>query len=95
MTSSVGEVSPAIGWPLKPYHWYDVALPPVTLLVRWTLLPAQTIAAPPEIVTVVGSLLTATGALTLLQPAPVVTVTLYEPGSETVIDWVVAPFDHE
>ena len=37
---------------------------------------------------------TATGALAALHPDAFVTVTEYEPVLDTVIDCVVAPFDH-
>lgn len=42
----------------------------------------------------VGLTVTAVGALIALQPLEV-TVTVYDPEAETVIDCVVAPFDHK
>src|SRR4051794_34166907 len=91
--SSAGDVAPEIAWPPNPYHWYESAEPLATVDARCTLPPRQRAAGPPEIVTVVGSLLTTTGALVALQPLPPVTITLYAAGCHTVIDCVVAPFD--
>lgn len=42
----------------------------------------------------VGFTVTAVGALVALQPLEV-TVTVYDPEVETMIDWLVAPFDHK
>ena len=73
-------------------HRYDVPLE----AVRVTLPPAQNVVAPDAVIVAVGVGFTATltaGAVPE-QPVPSVTTTLYEPLADTVIDWVVAPFDH-
>jgi hypothetical protein len=63
--------------------------------VRVTVLPAQTNEFPPLIVGVATAALavTANGAELAEQPAVFVTVTVYDPAAETVIDCVVAPVD--
>jgi len=71
---------------------YDAAEDDVSV----TEPPAQNVVGPPAVIAGAGSGLTVTlaGADVALQPA-FVTVTVYVPPVETVIDGVVAPFDQE
>jgi hypothetical protein len=64
--------------------------------VSVTLPPAQNVVAPLAVMAAVGSGFTVTvvAAEVLLQPFASVTVTLYDPLAVTLIDCVVAPFDH-
>jgi hypothetical protein len=63
--------------------------------VSVTVLPVQTSELPPLIVGVAGSgfEVTAKGAELAEQPSALVTLTLYEPATDTRIDCVVAPVD--
>lgn len=65
------------------------------LAVSVTLPPAQKVVGPEAAMVAAGLALTVVvvAAEVVLQPAAFVTVTLYEPESETLIDCVVAPFD--
>ena len=58
--------------------------------------PAQKVVGPPAVIVGVGSGLTVTftDADVVPHPASLRALTQYEPGCVTVIDWVVAPFDH-
>jgi hypothetical protein len=64
----------------------------LTADVSWIACPGQSAMSSALIETVAVSGTIVTGALVALQ-APSVTVTLYVPDDETVIDCVVAPFD--
>jgi hypothetical protein len=73
----------------------DQRLPVAEEEVSVTVLPAQTNELPPLIVGVAtaGLAVTANGAELAEQPEAFVTVTVYVPAVETVIDCVVAPVD--
>ena len=81
--------------PLVPrYHWYDVA--PVAVTERVVEVPA-TIDVDAGCVVIVSAAtgfdVTANAAELAEQPLASVTVTVYDPAAETVIDCVVAPVD--
>ena len=71
---------------------YDAPVDAVSV----TAPPAQNVVGPDAVIDAVGSEFTVTLVAddVALQPFASVTVTLYEPAAETVIDRVVAPFDH-
>ena len=81
--------------PLVPmYHWYDVA--PVATTDRVVEVPATIVVDSGCVVIVnaaTGFEVTTNGAELAEQPLALVTVTVYEPATETVIDCVVAPVD--
>jgi len=74
-------------------HEYDAAAGAVSV----TEPPAQNVVGPLGAIVAVGNgfTVTAVAALVALQPFAFVTVTLYEPLVITLMDCVVAPFDHE
>jgi hypothetical protein len=82
-------------WVVAPV---DHTLPVADEAVKATLPPAQKVVGPPGVtVGVAGNGFTVTvvpADAAEVQP-PLVTVTVYVPPVETVIDWVVAPVDHK
>jgi len=76
------------------YHWYEVA--PVATTESVVEVPAMIVADAGCVVIVsaaTGFEVTTNGAEVAEQPLAFVTVTVYDPAVETVIDCVVAPVD--
>ena len=74
-------------------HKYEVP----ELAVKRTLPPEQNVSGPPAVIVGVGAFPTVTEVLVDVaeQPPFCVTLTLYEPPVVTLIEDVVAPFDHK
>jgi hypothetical protein len=98
VTVNDGAVAPAIGLVVIPvvpmYHWYELA--PVAVTDSVAEPPAVIVVAAGCVVIVnatTGFAVTTNGAELAEQPLAFVTVTVYVPAADTVIDCVVSPVD--